>query len=194
MRPWEVQEKATPKLPEGFGRDDLKLSQLLSADDWTDFSASSNWKSWQGGEIEPNISARFRAEIADILALCLELGGPGSTRSIWGEVPSKDYGQAVEDFQTDPQVRLFVAQIQAAGAGITLHAAHTAIFYSLDYSYLNYDQAKARIHRIGQRQPCTYIHLVAKDTIDEEVLAALAAKKNIAEDIVDNWRRVFAAP
>ncbi len=61
VRPWEVQEKATPKLPEGFGRDDLKLSQLLSADDWTDFSASSNWKSWQGGEIEPNISARFRA-------------------------------------------------------------------------------------------------------------------------------------
>ena len=140
------------------------------------------------------IFARFRAEIADILALCLELGGPGSTRSIWGEVASKDYGQAVEDFQTDPQVRLFVAQIQAAGAGITLHAAHTAIFYSLDYSYLNYDQAKARIHRIGQRQPCTYLHLVAKDTIDETVLAALAAKKNIAEDIVDNWRRVFAAP
>lgn len=93
-----------------------------------------------------------------------------------------------------PQARLFVAQIQAAGAGITLHAAHTAIFYSLDYSYLNYDQAKARIHRIGQRQPCTYIHLVAQGTIDEEVLAALAAKKNIAEDIVDNWRRVFAAP
>ena len=140
------------------------------------------------------IFARFRAEIADILALCLELGGPGSTRSIWGEVASKDYGQAVEDFQTDPQVRLFVAQIQAAGAGITLHAAHTAIFYSLDYSYLNYDQAKARIHRIGQRQPCTYIHLVAQGTIDEEVLSALAAKKNIAEDIVDNWRRVFAAP
>ena len=139
------------------------------------------------------IFARFRAEIADILKLCLELGGPGATRSIWGEVPSKAYGQAVEDFQTDPAVRFFVAQIQAAGAGITLHAAHTAIFYSLDYSYLAYDQAKARIHRIGQRQPCTYLHLVAQDTIDEAVLGALQQKRSIAEDIVDNWRRVFGA-
>lgn len=138
------------------------------------------------------VFARFRAEIRDILALAGELAGPGGVRGIWGEAPGRDYGAAVADFQEKPGVRVFVAQIQAAGAGITLHAAHTAIFYSLDYSYLNYDQAKARIHRIGQKQPCAYLHLLARGTIDEEVMAALKNKRCIAEDIVDNWRRVFA--
>ncbi len=137
------------------------------------------------------IFARFRAEIMDILAVARELVGDG-VRSIWGDVPSSEYGAAVNAFQSTDSVRVFVAQIQTAGAGITLHAAHTAIFYSLDYSYLNYDQAKARIHRIGQHCPCTYIHLIAKDTIDEEVLAALKRKRSIADDIVDNWRQIFA--
>ena len=61
VRPWEMLEKVTPQLPNDSGRDEFKLATLLSADDWTDFSENSNWKSWQGGETEPNISARFRA-------------------------------------------------------------------------------------------------------------------------------------
>lgn len=139
------------------------------------------------------IFARFRAEIADILAVAAELAGKDGVRSIWGDVPTSEYGKAVSDFQSMPEVRVFVAQIQTAGAGITLHAAHTAIFYSMDYSYLNYDQAKARIHRIGQHHPCTYIHLIARDTIDEAVIDALKRKRSIADDIVDNWRSIFAA-
>lgn len=110
---------------------------------------------------------------------------------IYGATPMDARGDMVEAFQTDPDVKIFVAQIQTAGLGITLHAADTAIFYSLDYSFANYDQCRARIHRIGQKNNCTYIHLVARNTVDEKVLSALAEKKSLADQVVDNWRELL---
>jgi len=110
---------------------------------------------------------------------------------IYGETPMDTRGGMVEAFQTDPEIKVFVAQIATAGLGITLHAADTCIFYSLDYSYAVYDQCRARIHRIGQKSNCTYIHLVAKETVDEKVLAALADKKSLADQVVDRWRELL---
>ena len=110
---------------------------------------------------------------------------------IYGATPMDARGEMVESFQTDPAVKVFVAQIQTAGLGITLHAADTAIFYSLDYSFANYDQCRARIHRIGQKNNCTYIHLVAKDTVDAKVLTALGEKKSLADQVVDRWRELL---
>ena len=100
-------------------------------------------------------------------------------------------GEAVRRFQEEPECKVFVAQIQTAGLGITLTAADTAIFYSLDYSFANYDQARARLHRIGQRNAVTYIHLVSRGTVDEKVLKALQKKKSVADEVVDNWRDYF---
>lgn len=110
---------------------------------------------------------------------------------IYGATPMDARGEMVESFQTNPDVKVFVAQIQTAGLGITLHAADTAIFYSLDYSFANYDQCRARIHRIGQKNNCTYIHLVARNTVDEKVMSALAEKKSLADQVVDNWRELL---
>ena len=94
----------------------------------------------------------------------------------------------IEAFQNDPEVQVFVGQIATAGLGITLTAASTMIFYSLDYSMSNYEQTRARIHRVGQKHPCTYIHLVAKGTVDEKVLKALQDKANLAKALVDDYR------
>jgi DNA-binding transcriptional regulator YiaG len=92
----------------------------------------------------------------------------------------KDRAKQVEQFQNEPTIKVFVGQLQTTGMGLTLTAADTAVFYSISYNYADYEQAKARIHRIGQKNNCTYIHLVAKDTIDEKVLTALNNKKNLA--------------
>ena len=138
------------------------------------------------------IFARFRAEIAAIENLLrlrkIQYG------SIYGDVPMEERGKIVEDFQTNPDTKVFVAQIQTAGLGITLHAASTAVFYSYDYNYANYAQALARIHRIGQRLPVTYIHLVVDGSIDEKILAALKNKEDMAKTVVDSWREVLTAP
>ena len=135
------------------------------------------------------IFARFRAEINTICGLLAQRGIPFGV--IDGNVPMEQRGAVVEDFQQNPDTMVFVAQIQTAGLGITLHAASAAVFYSLDFNYANYAQALARIHRIGQAHPVTYIHLLAEHTIDDQVLDALERKEDLARTIVDSWKTYF---
>lgn len=130
------------------------------------------------------IIARFLPEIR---AIGKELDRRGLRYAcITGEV--QDRAAQVVQFQNDPDVPVFVGQIATAGLGLTLTAASTMVFYSLDYSMSNYEQAKARIHRVGQRNPCTYIHLIAKGTVDEKVLTALRNKADLAKALVDDCR------
>ena len=100
----------------------------------------------------------------------------------------KDRDEQVRMFQEDPDCKVFVGQIAAAGLGITLTASSTMVFYSLDYSSSNYEQAKARIHRSGQTQKCHYIYLIAKNTIDKKVIKALRDKIDLAKMLIDDYR------
>ena len=130
------------------------------------------------------VIARF---IPEINAICKMLKEKGIRYArISGEV--KDRPKEIDAFQNDPDVMVFMGQIATAGLGITLTAASTMVFYSLDYSMSNYEQTRARIHRVGQRFPCTYIHLVAKGTVDEKVLKALNDKASLAKTLVDDYR------
>ena len=105
---------------------------------------------------------------------------------ISGEIRDRD--EQIAAFQDDPEVPVFIGQIATAGLGITLTAASLMVFYSLDYSMSNYEQTRARIHRVGQKNECTYIHLVARGTVDEKVLKALHDKANLAKSLVDDYR------
>ena len=135
------------------------------------------------------IFAPFRAEIGAICGLLAQRGIRYGV--IDGTIPMEQRGAVVEDFQQNPDTLVFLAQIQTAGLGITLHAASAAVFYSLDFNYASYAQALARIHRIGQTHPVTYIHLLAEDTIDDRVLDALEHKEDLARTIVDSWQDYF---
>ena len=130
------------------------------------------------------VIARFIPEIHAIGKLLTKKGIRSA--QISGEV--KDRSAQIEAFQNDPDVKVFVGQIATAGLGITLTAASTMVFYSLDYSMSNYEQTRARIHRVGQHLPCTYIHLIARGTVDEKVLQALQDKANLAKALVDDYR------
>jgi len=130
------------------------------------------------------VIARFNPEIN---AICRMLDKKGVRYSLLtGSV--KDRDEQVAQFQNYPDVPVFVGQIATAGLGITLTAASTMVFYSLDYSMSNFEQTKARIHRAGQRVPCTYIYLTAAGTVDEKVLKALKNKANLAKSLVDDYR------
>ena len=136
----------------------------------------------EGGKLV--IIARFLPEIDAITAM-LERKVIGYSL-ITGAV--KDRDEQVRRFQTNPDMTVFVGQIATAGLGITLTAADKMVFYSLDYSMSNFEQAKARIHRVGQRNPCTYLYLVAENTVDAKVLKALRDKADLARILIDDFR------
>ena len=120
------------------------------------------------------VIARFLPEIKAICRLLEKRGMKYSC--ITGEV--KDRVAQVDDFQNNPAVMVFVGQIATAGLGITLTAASTMVFYSLDYSMSNFEQAKARIHRVGQKMPCTYFYLVAQKTVGEKLVDDYRSGRN----------------
>ena len=84
---------------------------------------------------------------------------------------------------------MFVGQIAASGLGITLTSASMMVFYSIDYSMSNFEQAKARIHRVSQKENCIYIYLVAKNTVDCKAFRSLCRKADLAELLIDDYRK-----
>lgn len=139
------------------------------------------------------IFARFIPEVMEIIKLANDIAGKHGmqTVAIYGGIEKRLRGNIVQQFQTDPATMVFVGQIDTAGTGITLTAADTCVYYSVNFNYATYEQSLSRIHRIGQRYPCTYIHLVAEKTVDELILKSLATKEDLAKTIVDDWRQFF---
>lgn len=133
------------------------------------------------------VFARFVPEI-DAIENLLKKNGI-SYSLIKGDV--KDRKEQVSQFQTDSNIKVFVGQLQTTGMGLTLTAASVAVYYSLDFSFSNYEQSRARIHRIGQDKKCIYVHLICKGTIDEKIMHALKHKGNIAKLMVDDWKKLI---
>ena len=70
-----------------------------------------------------------------------------------GRTPLKTTRQeAIDAFQCNPNARIFLGSIQAAGTGITLTSAKIAIFAELSFVPAILSQCEDRLHRIGQRQ------------------------------------------
>lgn len=139
------------------------------------------------------IFARFIPEVYEILKTAEKLLGPKKKKvvSIYGAIKKEDRGPIIEQFQTDPDTMVIVGQIDTLGVGVTLTAADTCVYYSKNFNYATYEQSLSRIHRIGQRNRCTYIDLVVKGTVDERITEALGNKQDLAHGIVDNWRDIF---
>ncbi len=138
------------------------------------------------------VFARFIAEVKAIIDLAeKELPAGMQAVAIYGAIKKEDRGAIVAQFQEDPGTVLFIGQIDTAGTGITLTAADTCVYYSKNFNYATYSQSLSRIHRIGQRNTCTYIDLVVAKTVDEQISKALNKKEDMAKTVVDSWREYF---
>lgn len=129
----------------------------------------------EAGDQPVIIWAVFQHEIEKIRGL---LGDQAV--DLYGE--TKDKGLAISTFK-EGKVQYLVANPHSAGHGLTFVNSSLEIFYSLDYSWEIYEQARGRIHRPGQVNKCTYVHLLCRDSIDTEILRILQEKKH-ATDIV----------
>lgn len=131
------------------------------------------------------VMARFIPELNDIQELLEKKRIEYSI--VRGGIKKRD--DEIRKFQENEECKVFVGQIAAASLGITLTAATMMIFYSLDYSMSNFEQAKARIHRVSQQEKCLYIYLVVQNTVDCKVLHSLRKKVDLAKFLIDDYRK-----
>jgi SNF2 family DNA or RNA helicase len=130
------------------------------------------------------IWAHWRHDIATIVKE-IEKEYPGSVMTYYGDTTSDDRQKAIKEIQNpESKVRFLVGTPQTGGYGITLTGASTMIYYSNGYDLEKRLQSEARIDRIGQEKPMTYIDILAENTIDEKIVKALRKKVNIATEIM----------
>jgi SNF2 family DNA or RNA helicase len=96
----------------------------------------------------------------------------------------QDRLSAVEKFQKDPKTRIFVGNAGAAGAGITLTAAHHAIYESFSNQAAHYMQSADRIHRRGQTEQVISHVLIGSNTIEEHEFQRLLRKEQSGKELL----------
>ena len=98
-------------------------------------------------------------------------------------------------FQTDPSIRVIVCQYQTACAGIDLFASDTIIYYEPTLRSNTLEQSRDRIHRTGQKNKCSYIHLLTRGTVEVDIYRALAGYSDFSEALfsryMEGYRRSY---
>jgi SNF2 family DNA or RNA helicase len=131
------------------------------------------------------IWAHYRYDIEVIVEAIKKEYGDKSVVTYYGDTSTDDRQKAIKLIQ-DPEssVRFIVGTPQTGGYGITLTGASTMIYYSNGYDLEKRQQSEARIDRIGQEKPMTYIDIIAEGTVDEKIVKALRTKVNIATEVL----------
>jgi len=130
------------------------------------------------------IWAHYQYDVQTILDAVKKEYGNNAVVDYYGKTPNDDRQSNITKFQSDPRCRFLVGTPATGGYGITLTAANTMIYYSNGYDLEKRQQSEARIDRIGQEKPMTYIDIICEDTVDERIVKALRKKINIASEIL----------
>ncbi|MEA3301816.1 MAG: DEAD/DEAH box helicase, partial [Pseudomonadota bacterium] len=126
----------------------------------------------------------FATHRATIDTLMSEFGGQAV--KIVGGMSGKQKQESIDAFQNDPDVRLFIGNIKAAGVGITLTAASNVAFLELPWTPSDLEQAEDRLHRIGQSNAVNVCFFLAEGTIDATIATMLDTKGSIIDQIMSN--------
>ena len=103
-----------------------------------------------------------------------------------GSTKLRERKKNIKTFQESQKCRLFLGNLKAASEGITLTAADTTCFFELGWTPAAHNQAEDRVHRIGQESDSvTAFYLIARGTIEEDILDLLEAKRQVIGDILD---------
>ena len=97
-----------------------------------------------------------------------------------------DRQAAVDKFQNDPNCRVFVGSIRAAGVGITLTAASTVLFAETDWTPALVCQAEDRCHRHGQMDSVLIQHLALESSLDAKMIKTIMEKQLVIDAALDD--------
>jgi SWI/SNF-related matrix-associated actin-dependent regulator 1 of chromatin subfamily A len=123
-------------------------------------------------------------DVIEGIATAVQAKGFGVV-TLTGSSTSSQRQYAVDHFQEDESVRLFVGNITAAGQAITLTAASIVVFAEIDWVPGKVLQAEDRAHRIGQEESVLIQHLVIDGSIDARLTKAIVEKQEMIERNVD---------
>ena len=98
---------------------------------------------------------------------------------------TRNRGEVVERFQTDPDCNLFLVSLKAGGTGLNLTAAGYVFLLDPWWNPAVEAQAIDRAHRIGQTQPVFAYRMIARDTVEEKILDLQSSKRQIADAILE---------
>lgn len=104
---------------------------------------------------------------------------------IVGGMTSKQKDKAVEEFQNNPNIKLFIGALDAAGVGLNLTQSSTVAFVELGWTSAIHDQAEDRAHRIGQKDFVKCYYFYSEKTIDEQILELIETKRALTANISD---------
>ncbi len=130
------------------------------------------------------IWAHYQYDVKEIVKAIIKEHGEDSIVTYYGLTPQDERQNNIKKFQSDPKCRFLVGTPSTGGYGLTLTAASTMIYYSNGYDLEKRQQSEARIDRIGQEKPMTYIDIICEDTVDDRIVKALRKKINIATEIM----------
>lgn len=136
------------------------------------------------------IFAEFKHSIAQISELLRKmkirfvvLDGDQKDKTIWRQ------------FQSDKRILVIVCQYKTANAGIDLFASDTIVYFEPTLSSNILEQSRDRIHRTGQKEKCSYIHLLTRGTVEVDIYRALAGYEDFSEALftryMEGYRRSY---
>lgn len=103
-----------------------------------------------------------------------------------GSITGAKRQDAVNEFQNNKKIKLFVGNLDAAGVGLTLTTASATCTLELSFVPTKHDQAEDRVHRIGQTAECVNAYyLLAQGSIEEEIAFLLDEKRKIVSAVLD---------
>ena len=135
------------------------------------------------------VFVQFKHTIEIVEKILLDVGY--SVGVIHGGINASKRSELFNAFQTSPNPQILVIQPQAAAHGVTLHAANTIVWWGVTLSLETYKQANARIHRAGQVNRCSVVHLVGSP-VEKKILGVLEDKGAAQTKLLELYRDVIS--
>ena len=131
------------------------------------------------------IFAKYTAEVNAIAKLVSEY--TPNFGILTGATKKKDRPNIIRDFQAG-KTNYIICQQRTGGVGVDLYRGTLGIFYSVNFSYIDFEQAVARLHRRGQTSAVDITILVCKHSVDTQVMGKIYNKRKISSLVIDNKR------
>lgn len=131
------------------------------------------------------IFAEFRASIDSIITTLKKLKITYITQD--GRSDKNNW----KVFQADDSIQVIVCQYQSANQGIDLFKSDTILYYEPTLRSNVLEQSKDRIHRVHQKNKCSYIHFITKGTVEQSIYKALAEYKDFSNNLFTKYMETY---